>query len=89
MARTVCMTGDAAPDKNSTLAPRHAETPEREGGSRRPTTSRKQDEILYRRATEGVRDQETLGTRFSRWGGDATRSSPVQRSKSCRMQNPA
>lgn len=35
------------------------------------------DELLYRRATEGVYDQETLDSVLA-LGGDATRSSPVR-----------
>jgi hypothetical protein len=38
---------------------------------------RQKDEALYRRATEGVADQETLDAVLA-LGGDATRSSPVR-----------
>ena len=74
MART---THDSdAPDKNSTLAP-GTQRRLKEKADREDYDFQKQDEILYRRATEGVRDQETLDAVLA-LGGDATRSSPVR-----------
>jgi hypothetical protein len=63
-------------DRKSTLAAgtqaRLKEKAEREGAE-----FRQKDEAMFRRATEGVPDQETLDAVLA-LGGDATRSSPVR-----------
>ncbi len=74
MART---THDSdAPDKKSTLAP-GTQARLKEKADREDFDFKAQDDILYRRATEGVPDQETLDAVLA-LGGDATRSSPVR-----------
>jgi hypothetical protein len=65
-----------APGKNSTLAP-GTQARLKEKADREDFDFKKQDDILYRRATEGVPDQETLDAVLA-LGGDATRSSPVR-----------
>jgi hypothetical protein len=49
----------------------------KEKADREDAAFRQQDEMLFRRATQGVGDQETLDAVLS-LGGDATRSSPVR-----------
>jgi hypothetical protein len=65
-----------APDKNSTLAP-GTQARLKEKADREDKEYQMQDDILYRRATDGVPDQETLDAVLA-LGGDATRSSPVR-----------
>ena len=78
MARTT-HDSDAPSDKDrgkTTLAP-GTQARLKEKADREDFDFKKQDEILYRRATEGVPDQETLDAVLA-LGGDATRSSPVR-----------
>jgi hypothetical protein len=49
----------------------------KEKADREDAAFRQQDELLFRRATQGVPDQETLDAVLA-LGGDATRSSPVR-----------
>lgn len=80
MARTA---DDTAPDRErerretkTTLAP-GTQQRLKEKAERDDRAFQARDELLYRRATEGVYDQETLDSVLA-LGGDATRSSPVR-----------
>src|SRR4029077_1839850 len=68
--------GGEQADRPSTLAP-GTEARLKEKAEREDRAYRLQDELAYRRATEGVPDAETLDAVLA-LGGDATRSSPVR-----------
>jgi hypothetical protein len=74
MARTAY--DSDAPSEKSTLAP-GTQAKLKERADREDAAFRAQDDMLFRRATEGVPDQETLDAVLA-LGGDATRSSPVR-----------
>ena len=65
-----------APTAKSTLAP-GTQARLKEKADREDAAFKAQDDALFRRATEGVPDQETLDAVLA-LGGDATRSSPVR-----------
>jgi hypothetical protein len=64
------------PTERSTLAP-GTQARLKEKADREDLAFKRQDDMLYRRATEGVPDQETLDAVLA-LGGDATRASPVR-----------
>lgn len=74
MARTAYDSN--APSEKSTLAP-GTQARLKEKADREDAAFKAQDDMLFRRATEGVPDQETLDAVLA-LGGDATRSSPVK-----------
>jgi hypothetical protein len=78
MPRTTYDT-DAPSDRDrerTTLAP-GTQARLKEKADREDREFKRQDDLLYRRATEGVPDQETLDAVLA-LGGDATRASPVR-----------